>query len=1152
MMSNMRSIAGRRVAAAIALGVLAVCAFLASRLLAAKGLVFATNVATIISAVFAVATPTVLLLGKLFGLLSGSPPVSKITLEQACAGFVDALKKQWAREDELRQVYDPWPLPVRWRLADGQTERFGDIRATFTHTRRLVILGPAGAGKSVLAIKLVRDLLAAWEPGDPVPVLLPAASWTRDCTMTEWITEQLARSQPALDVRISTGTGEKTWLPRELAESGLIPVIDGLDELPRDRWTTVVTQINAFGSDYPLVLTSRLEEYHAAIAARGISRAVVIELEPLEAPEIKGYLTEATDAPVDRWRRVFERLAETDGVLDRTLATPLMIWLARNVYKDGASEPAELLDPVLFPDRAAIESHLVAEFVPAVYAARQTKSRPGSFRCSPQQATRWLGFLARRLNRTQEQEIAWWQLFLDGRGLLIISRAVRAVLYTCIFWWVSVWALTRRGYWRHGAYIGHGRYQDLLLAGPLGKAVRPLTNAGIRWLAYHLSDKSSGRHPGASYVRHVSISEVRQLSADVDSVLRVVAQFGLFRFACLAAACGILAGVVSMFRRSTPTPRNLRFTRRKFLRKLFSPLPWLIVLAFLVWDAHAHHQTLVAVLRTQAGWSALLWLSLDLISRIARSLKTPIEVSAATDPAGLLRADRRTYLADIAAGVPGVATTWLWSGGVIAIADGMGVALGIVVALLLGGVSGAWACYVDGRLRLAVLGRLPLRTISFLDDAHRRGVLRQTGGVYQFRHIRLQQQLAAGYSPWPRPLRPVATWTGRQLARLRNFYPLLVPESSSTAPGVGADATEYTATLEGGAIWPAQAVVLLLQTVIMVALFPIAAFVLPTWIAVPVVIVDLLLIPTVVIAYDKVKAATLLPSENGSVHVTPDAVEITQGPRRIRLTADDVERIAVRPFSSCWLCYAVQAKLRPGVVGSAQETGKWVPVFWTPRYTASIPRGLVSALAAFADGRLDRSLETWLRRQAVVGYEESGTVEVKSMFATLGPRLAGLLVALSLTGIFLLARWSDLTLLAVMADLALAGICGYQLRMRTIKKRLPQGPWAIHLDADTIEITRSGRTARLSPADIESIEFRPIRGKSSFTAIYARLRPGVAARLHITDGWYPLYWPSSFRTPIFPSKLLIALAVCASGRLTGSLRRRTESALAAKAPVDRG
>jgi hypothetical protein len=355
----MRGMAGRRVVAATALAVLAVFAYLAGRVLHAKGLVWATNVATIVAALAAVATPTVLLLGRLLSRLIGAPPVSTLTLAEARAGYADALAKQWIREDELRRVYDPWPLPVHWQAASGTAERFDDIRATFTHApgQRLIILGAAGAGKSVLAIKLVRDLLAAREPVDRLPVLLPAASWTRDRTMTEWITEQLIRSQPSLNVRISTSTGEKAWLPREPAESGLIPVIDGLDELPPDRWSTVISELNAFGSDYPLVLTSRPEEYRAATAARGVSRAVVIELESLEAPEIKTYLTEATDKPADRWEPVFERLdAERNGVLVQTLGTPLMTWLARNVYQDAQSRPGELLG---IADREAIESHLV-------------------------------------------------------------------------------------------------------------------------------------------------------------------------------------------------------------------------------------------------------------------------------------------------------------------------------------------------------------------------------------------------------------------------------------------------------------------------------------------------------------------------------------------------------------------------------------------------------------------------------------------------------------------------------------------------------------------------------------------------------------------------------------------------------------------------
>ncbi|MFC5103265.1 hypothetical protein [Kibdelosporangium philippinense] len=43
---------------------------------------------------------------------------------------------------------------------------------------------------------------------------------------------------------------------------------------------------------------------------------------------------------------------------------------------------------------------------------------------------------------------------------------------------------------------------------------------------------------------------------------------------------------------------------------------------------------------------------------------------------------------------------------------------------------------------LALRGHLPWRLIPFLEDAHQRGVLRQNGGVYQFRHARLRDHLA--------------------------------------------------------------------------------------------------------------------------------------------------------------------------------------------------------------------------------------------------------------------------------------------------------------------------------------------------------------------------------------------------------------------------
>jgi hypothetical protein len=43
---------------------------------------------------------------------------------------------------------------------------------------------------------------------------------------------------------------------------------------------------------------------------------------------------------------------------------------------------------------------------------------------------------------------------------------------------------------------------------------------------------------------------------------------------------------------------------------------------------------------------------------------------------------------------------------------------------------------------LRIQNRIPLRLLGFLDDAHRLGILREAGPIYQFRHAKLQDRLA--------------------------------------------------------------------------------------------------------------------------------------------------------------------------------------------------------------------------------------------------------------------------------------------------------------------------------------------------------------------------------------------------------------------------
>lgn len=83
------------------------------------------------------------------------------------------------------------------------------------------------------------------------------------------------------------------------------------------------------------------------------------------------------------------------------------------------------------------------------------------------------------------------------------------------------------------------------------------------------------------------------------------------------------------------------------------------------------------------------------------------------------------------------------------------------------------------RVVLAATGGLPWRTMAFLEDAHARGVLRQTGGVFQFRHASLQEHLINQAPPardgrarlrlWPQATRLLGRWPALLLRGLLLF-----------------------------------------------------------------------------------------------------------------------------------------------------------------------------------------------------------------------------------------------------------------------------------------------------------------------------------------------------------------------------------------------
>ncbi|MER5472784.1 NACHT domain-containing protein [Streptomyces sp. NPDC002685] len=395
-----------------------------------------------------------------------------------------AVRRQWESEVRVRRLNDPYPLPVSWHAADprfgeswsllrelagdwpsgrpappsgwatepaGLAGTGGEITQVFLErvpTRRLVVLGGPGSGKTMLLIRLMLALVAERAEGSPVPVLFPLASWNpTEETLESWMAQRLARDYSGLGAPESgpaDHSGQVSHARALLEHRLILPVLDGFDEIPEPFRATALDAINAaLPLGQPLVLSSRVTEYGDTLApAHGVPvmlcGAAAVELRPLDAADIADYLRRdaggrGTTAAA-RWDPVI-RLLGTDAPVARALTTPLMLFLARTVYNPRSGEhatvlptPADLCDPARFPRTADVRAHLFDAFVPAAY--RPHPQYP--CRWSPQQAERSLRYLARHLQHTLggSGDLAWWQLrrTLPPRVCQVVTGVVLGVV----------------------------------------------------------------------------------------------------------------------------------------------------------------------------------------------------------------------------------------------------------------------------------------------------------------------------------------------------------------------------------------------------------------------------------------------------------------------------------------------------------------------------------------------------------------------------------------------------------------------------------------------------------------------------------------------------------------------------------------------------
>jgi hypothetical protein len=124
------------------------------------------------------------------------------------------------------------------------------------------------------------------------------------------------------------------------------------------------------------------------------------------------------------------------------------------------------------------------------------------------------------------------------------------------------------------------------------------------------------------------------------------------------------------------------------------------------------------------------------------------DLATMVGPTTLLTQDRRTFLT---IGLLSGLVVGLMVELVVKLAVGLagGLAFGLAFGLAAGlAETAAWVYFAVTAVHLAVRRRAPWNLMAFLRDAHeQRGVLRQVGAVYQFRHLDLQRHLAQ--QPWP-------------------------------------------------------------------------------------------------------------------------------------------------------------------------------------------------------------------------------------------------------------------------------------------------------------------------------------------------------------------------------------------------------------------
>jgi hypothetical protein len=655
-------------------------------------------------------------------------------LDEATRQLARSVLRQWRAEAADRiplyqlpvrfspevSVMDSWatisrgPAPEPPRL-EGTFDSVASVFRAEGMPGRLVVLGEAGSGKSTLAASLTRALLIEPEarsgltatagPAGPVPVMLALAAWNPgSVALQDWAAAEIARANPRLGTEtLGRGGTARTLAARLLSQRRILMVLDGLDEIQEvDRRAAFRQLCHAAQEGQALVVTCRTREYARIVSDSGhpMPETPVIRLHPVPPTDASAYLAAAGRRSGGRAGELAALLdAAPHGPLAEALQSPLCLSLATSVYQDRR-DPAEL---ARYSSRDEVLQHLLYELIPALYSAPAHGYPPVSGPAAVAAARRWLTWLAGWLGPgVQSQDIDWWQLPRQVPGWF--TGGLIGTLVGCVL----------------------GAASGLAAAARFSSGTSVLLGVIVGIVAGALGGITAARPPG-----HPLAVEFRF-------------KWDYWRFAgCLAAGAavgltidyadhlggGLIAGLITAVvvgvACALPAIRAAGRAPGIFAGFAVSVMVGLAG-GLSAGNSHPVWSGLAAGLVFMIG----AWVFTGLFQLAPARL--------AGSPQVLLDRDRIGALA--VAGIAGVT-----SGVVYGIALGplfavvAGAALAVAVALTVS----EWGAFTAARIWLALSGALPLRAMSFLNEAYARGVLREVGASYQFRHIQLKEALLA-------------------------------------------------------------------------------------------------------------------------------------------------------------------------------------------------------------------------------------------------------------------------------------------------------------------------------------------------------------------------------------------------------------------------